>query len=332
MKFSLQMHTLHSIKDWIALARRAEACGLSIIRVAERIDFPYPTWPILFMMAEHTQRIGLGTGVTNPYSRHPAITAKMIALLDQYSQGRAVLGIGQGDLWQFDQLGITHDRPLQSLREAVQIIRHFLSGDTVAFEGEIFSAPEGFTLPWQPHRDNLPISVGSRIPGGMAVAGEVADELHLPNCITPEFIALAQQQLRRGMQKAGRNGDMIPLAVSPQLGLSRNRTAAIQFAQERIGGFIEWMDLPRQMLGIEPEEATRLSQARYRGDNEFLHKNVPQKYLDAFAVSGTPQDVIEQLERLADLGVEHVTFSEPGPNLEEALALLEQEVLPHFAS
>lgn len=332
MKFSLQMHSLHSIADWVAMAQQAEACGLAEIRIAERIDFPYPTWPTLFVMAEHTQRISLGTGVTNPYSRHPALTAKMIALLDKYSQGRATLGIGQGDFWQFDQLGIKHERPLQTLREAVQLIRHFLANNEAAFEGKVFTVPEDYPFPWRPHRDHVPIFIGSRSPGGMAVAGEVADELHLPNCVAPQFIALAQQQLRLGMEKAGRKGHMIPLACSPQLGLSRDRDAAIHFAQERIGGFIQWMEVPRQLLGIEPEEAARLSQARRDGDNDYLYKNISRQYLEAFAVAGTPQDVITQLERLAGLGIDHITFNEPGPNQNEALALLEREVLPHFAN
>jgi 5,10-methylenetetrahydromethanopterin reductase len=309
----------------------AEACGLAEIHIAERIDFPYPTWPTLFVMAEHTQRIGLGTGVTNPYSRHPALTAKMVALLDRYSRGRAVLGIGQGDFWQFGQLGIVHERPLQTLREAVQVIRRFLSGEDAAFEGEIFSVPEGYTFPWRPYRDEVPIFVGSRSPGGMAVAGEVADELHLPNCVAPEFVTLAQRQLQQGMQKAGRNGRTIPLASSPQLGLSRDGTAAVRFAQERIGGFIEWMEVPCQLLGIAQDEVIRLSRAYREGDRTHLHNNVSRRYLEAFAVAGTPQEVIEQLERLADLGIEHVTLNEPGPDRDEALELLAREVAPHFA-
>lgn len=332
MKLSLQMHSLHSVEEWVAFAQRAESCGLAQLHVAERIDFPYPTWPILFMMAEHTERIGLGTGVTNPYSRHPALTAKMIALLDQYSRGRAVLGLGQGDFWQFDQLGIAHERPLQTLREAVRIIRHFLSGHETAFEGEVYSVPEGYVFPWRPYREELPIFVGSRSPGGMSVAGEVADELHIPNGIAPEFIALAQQQLRKGMDLAGRAGALIPLAGSPQLGLSHDRTAAVQFAQKRIGGFIEWMKVPCQLLGIGPQEVAQLSQAHRKGDDKYLHKNVSKRYLAAFSVAGTPTDVIEQLEHLADLGVEHVTLNEPGPDRDEALDLLATKVLPHFAS
>ncbi len=325
------MHSLRSIDDWAKLARKAEDCGFAEIHIAERLDFPYPTWPTLFLMAEHTRRIGLGTGVTNPYSRHPAVTAKMVAMLDTYSRGRAVLGIGQGDLWQFDQLGIAHSQPLAALREAVQVIRYILSGNAGGFSGEVFSIQPGLDFKWKGYREHTPIFVGSRSPGGMAVAGEVADELHLPNCVAPEFVALAKKQVRKGMEKAGRDGPMIPLASSPQCGISRDREAAVRHAQDRIGGFIEWMEVPCELMGIGRDEVTRLSEAKRRGDREYLDRNLTGRYLQAFAVAGTPQDVLEQLERLAYLGIDHVTLNEPGPNLDEALELLGKEVLPHFS-
>ena len=330
MRLSLQMHSRRSMDDWIALAQRAEAIGLSEIHIAERIDFPYATWPTLFIMAEHTKKIGLGTGVTNPYSRHPTLTAKMVAMLDTFSSGRAILGIGQGDFWQFDQLGISHDQPLDALRESVQVIRRILSGEMGAFEGKVYSLQDGVGFPWKPYREDLPIFVGSRSPGGMAVAGEVADELHLPNCVSPDFVALAQTQISIGMQRAGRDGPSIPLSGSPQLGLSLDREAAVKFAQERIGAFIEWMEVPRKLLEIDAEELAGMTRAHRDGDREYLHKNVSKQYLEAFAVAGTPQDVIQQLEKLADLGLDHITLNEPGPNFDEAMELLDKEVLPHF--
>lgn len=330
MKLSLQMHSLHTMDDWIALACKAEEYGFAEIHIAERLDFPYPTWPTLYLMAEHTRRIGLGTGVTNPYSRHPAVTAKMVAMLDAYSHGRAVLGIGQGDGWQFDLLGIQHSQPLTALRESVQLIRHILSGSDDGFAGKVYSVQPGLGFKWKGYRADMPIFVGSRSPGGMTIAGEVADELHLPNCVAPEFITLAKEQARRGMQKAGRLGQLIPIASSPQCAISDDRDAAVRFAQERIAGFIEWMKVPCELMGIDPDEVGRLSQARQNGDPEYIHRNMTGEYLRAFAVAGTPRDVIEQLERLSDLGIEHVTLNEPGPNLREALGLLGKEVLPHF--
>ncbi|MBI3760492.1 MAG: LLM class flavin-dependent oxidoreductase [Chloroflexi bacterium] len=341
MKLSLQMHSLRSMNEWVDLACRAEELGFAEIHIAERLDFPYPTWPTLFLMAEHTTRIGLGTGVTNPYSRHPAVTAKMIAMLDAYSRGRASPGIGQGDLWQFDQLGIDHDRPLAALREAVLVIRHILSGKDDGFPGEVFSIQPGLDFKWKAYREYTPIFVGSRSPGGMAVAGEVGDELHLPNCVSPEFVALAKEQVRKGMQKAGRTltpgpsprgrGELIPLASSPQCGVSLDREAAVRHCQERIGGFIEWMKVPCELMGIGQDEVARLSQAKRSGDRDYLHRNVTPRYMQAFAVAGTPQAVIEQLETLAGLGLDHVTLNEPGPNLDEALELLGKEVLPYFS-
>lgn len=330
MKISLQMHSLRSPNEWIDMARKAEECGFAEFHIAERLDFPYPTWPSLFIMAEHTTRIGLGTGVTNPYSRHPAVTAKMIAMLDAYSHGRAAPGIGQGDLWQFDRLGIGHQRPLAALREAVQVIRYLLAGRDDGFSGKAYSIQPGLGFKWKGYREHTPIFVGSRSPGGMAVAGEVADELHLPNCVAPQFVALAKEQVAKGMHKAGRNGNMLPLSASPQFGLSRDRKAAVRHAQERIGGFIEWMKVPCELMGIEKDERARLSGAKERGDLDYLYRNVTGRYLQAFAVAGTAKDVIEQLEQLAGLGFDHITINEPGPNLDEALELLGKEVLPHF--
>jgi 5,10-methylenetetrahydromethanopterin reductase len=325
------MHSLRAPEEWVDLARTAEALGFAEVHIAERLDFPYPTWPSLFLMAEHTTRIGLGTGVTNPYSRHPAVTAKMIALLDRHSRGRAALGIGQGDLWQFDQLGIAHDRPLETLREAVQVIRYLLSGRDDGFDGQIFPIRPGLAFKWKGYRDNTPIFVGSRSPGGMRVAGEVADELHLPNCVAPEFAALAKERLQAGMLRAGRHEPAIPLASSPQCGISLDREAAVRYAQERIGGFIEWMKVPCELMGISRDESERLSQARRRDDRDYLYHHVGPRYLEAFAVAGTPRDVVKQLERLADLGFDHITLNEPGPKLGEALELLGHDVLPHFS-
>jgi alkanesulfonate monooxygenase SsuD/methylene tetrahydromethanopterin reductase-like flavin-dependent oxidoreductase (luciferase family) len=83
-------------------------------------------------------------------------------------------------------------------------------------------------------------------------------------------------------------------------------------------------------MGIEKDERARLSEAKERGDLDTLYRNVTGRYLQAFAVAGTPHDVIEQLDRLAELGFDHITLNEPGPDLNEALELLGKEVLPHF--
>jgi 5,10-methylenetetrahydromethanopterin reductase len=330
MKLSLQMHSLRGAAAWIGLAQKAEACGFAEVHIAERLDFGYATWPTLFLMAEHTRRILLGPGVTNPYSRHPVVTAKQLAMLDAHSGGRAVLGLGQGDLWQLKQLGLGHPRPLAALREAVQVVRYCLAGRDDGYCGEVFSIAAGARLKWQAVRPEVAIFVGSRSPGGMAVAGEVADELHLPNCVAPEFLALARNQIRLGAERAVRPALVLPLASSPQCSVSRDREAAARHARARIGAFIQWLKVPCELLGISAGEVQALAQAAQRSDHDYLLRYVPERYLRAFAVAGTPTEVIAQLEALAALGLDHITLNEPGPDLEDALDLLGKEVLPHF--
>jgi 5,10-methylenetetrahydromethanopterin reductase len=332
MKISLQMHSLSSLEAWIRLASRADESGFAEIHLAERIDFPFPTWPMLFLIAEHTKRIRIGTGVTNPYSRHPALTAKMAAFLDVFSGGRAIIGIGQGDFYQFDQLGIKHDRPLAALREAVLLIRALLAGTGQAAEGEIFSLPINFHVEWQSLRKDIPIFIGSASRGGMEVAGEVADQLHLPFCLDPRYIRLARDHVRQGILKGGRAEEEIPVVCSPLVGISEDREAGIRFAQVRLASFIEWMRVPCRHLGISQDEVARYANAYRSDDHSYIYKNVSRERLEAFALAGTTRDVIGQLERLQDSGVEHVTLNEPGPNLDEALELISSEVLPYFSS
>jgi 5,10-methylenetetrahydromethanopterin reductase len=205
-----------------------------------------------------------------------------------------------------------------------------LAGRDDGYCGQVFSVAAGARFKWPAARPDLPIFVGSRSPGGMAVAGEVADELHLPNCVAPEFLALARSQVRLGAERAGRARLDLPLASSPQCSVSRDRGAALRHAQARIGAFIQWLKVPCELLGIGRDEVQALAQAAQRGDAGYLSQNVPERFLRAFAVAGTPAEVIDQLEALAALGLDHVTLNEPGPDLDEALDLLGKEVLPHF--
>jgi 5,10-methylenetetrahydromethanopterin reductase len=212
----------------------------------------------------------------------------------------------------------------------VLVIRYLLAGRDDGFSGEVYSLRPGLGFKWKGYREHTPIFVGSRSPGGMRVAGEVADELHLPNCVAPEFAALAHEQMQKGLRRAGRPEPALPLSSSPQCAISRDAAAARRYAQERISAFIEWMEVPCRLMGIDREEVAALTAARRRGDLEFVYRSVTGRYLQAFAVAGSPSEVIEQLERLASLGFDHVTLNEPGPNLAEALDLLGREVLPHF--
>src|SRR5689334_18056422 len=102
-------------------ARLAEACGFDAVWVADE-RFYREVYSVLSQIASATQRIRLGPCVTDPFARHPALTAMAIATLDEISAGRAVLGLGAG-VSGFAELDIRpHSRP-RAIREAISLTR-----------------------------------------------------------------------------------------------------------------------------------------------------------------------------------------------------------------
>ena len=161
-----------SAKDLASLARRLEDWGYDYIWLADERFFR-EIYSSLTLCALNTKNIQLGVCVTDPYSRHPALTAMAISTLDEISEGRAVLGIGAG-VSGFGELGIDRARPALAMREMVGLIRKLMTGERVDFQGRMVQFNHG-ALNFTPIRADLPIYVASNGPRGLQVAGELAD-------------------------------------------------------------------------------------------------------------------------------------------------------------
>src|SRR5436309_12247248 len=133
------------------LAARAEALGYDDFWLADERFFR-EVYALLALAAARTTRIRLGPCVTDPFSRHPALTAMAIATLDEISGGRAVLGIGAG-VSGFAELGIERKKPPRAIREAIEVIRTLLRGEEVDFHGEVIQFHNGH-LSFKPARDD----------------------------------------------------------------------------------------------------------------------------------------------------------------------------------
>src|SRR2546425_10316476 len=111
----------------------AEATGYDDLWLADERFFR-EAYACLTLCALRTRRVRLGPCVTDPYTRHPALTAMAIATLDEISGGRAALGIGAG-VSGFRELGVDPARSAVAVREAVELIRRLLAGETVTAKG-----------------------------------------------------------------------------------------------------------------------------------------------------------------------------------------------------
>src|SRR5271169_1135587 len=107
-------------------ARLAEASGYGTVWVADE-RFYREVYSCLGQLAVHTSKVLLGPCVTDPFARHPALTAMAIATLDEVAGGRAILGIGAG-ISGFAELGIVRRKPARAIWEAIELVRALLHG------------------------------------------------------------------------------------------------------------------------------------------------------------------------------------------------------------
>ena len=154
----------------------------------------------LTMAALSTTRLRIGTAVTNPLSRHPAVTAVAAATVDEISGGRFILGIGAGDR-PLLALGLTPSR-LGDLGAAVEDIRRLWRGETVDADGAGFAFRNAHLR--IPARPDLPVYLSASGPKTLALAGGMADGVLILTGLFGAAAEWAVSCVRRGADDGGR--------------------------------------------------------------------------------------------------------------------------------
>ena len=138
-KLSVNIMPISPAEEIAELAAYAESKGFSRCWVYDEGLVTRDVYVVLAAIAARTEKILIGPGITNAYVRHPGVTASAIATIDEFSEGRAFLGLGSGGGLTLDPMKITRHKPLTLVREMVEVLRLLFSGETVNFSGEKLS-------------------------------------------------------------------------------------------------------------------------------------------------------------------------------------------------
>ncbi len=329
IKFSVGLQGSYPIRDYIDKARRIEAYGFDEIHVYDDLMFK-PSWPLLTLIGEHTQRIKVGPGIITPQIVHPCYHAGNLAELDELTGGRAVLGIARGAFWEF--LGIDKQKkPITMVREAIHIIRRLLAGDRSAFKGEVFTVTEELFFRFQPLRSEVPIFIGTWGPKMCQLAGELADGVKSDGLWNPEYVKIIKENIAIGAKRNGRDPSEVDIIAGPLSSISTNREQARATARRILAVYLPYLRPMTDVAGIPAEEIESVREAAATGDFERGASHVSDLAIAKCSVTGTPEDVISQIEEMVDAGVRHVAFGHClGPDFDTALELLGRRVLPYF--
>src|SRR3954453_17141460 len=220
MDFGFTLKPENTLERTVALARQAEAAGFRAGWLFDSHVLWRDPYPLLTLMAQATERMRLGTCVTNPGTREPSVTASSLATLDELSDGRMDLGIGRGD----SARRVLGKPPttMATLEEAIRVIRALVAGERITYEGTDLHFP--WTCDW-----DLPVWVAGYGPMALAMTGRVADGVIL-QLADSDLIEWFTGQVRAAAAAAGRDPRAIrvqaaaPAHVGPrEVGRERTR-------------------------------------------------------------------------------------------------------------
>lgn len=286
------------------LARVAEDAGFQDVWFPDHY-FIREVYAALALAAGATRRIGLGTGVTSPHLRHPVLLASAVATIDEISEGRAILGLGVGGHEFPTQLDVSLARPLAVCREATDIVRRLLAGETVTAEGKVFSV-RGARLHFRPARA-IPIYLAARGPQMLALAGEVADGV-ITHGTHPSYLTLARDRVAAGLARGARPPAAVDIALmgevvvtdDPARERDRMRARCVVIA----GG--EYAPELVERYGLTAADVEPVRRAMRAGDFAAAAGAVTDRVVDAFCVVGSADHCRETLRGMAKHGVTRI--------------------------
>jgi 5,10-methylenetetrahydromethanopterin reductase len=307
-----------AITSW---ARATERAGLGSLWIIE--DYFHPgAYALAAAAAAVTERIVIGLGVVNPYTRHPALIAMETAALAGIAPGRVVLGLGSSNRrWIEEQMAIPFKTPLRGLREGVEIVRRLLDGQRVTYVGEVFAVHDVALA--APPPAPVPILLGVKGPRALALAAEVADGVHCSILASPAHVRRV-----RATTSSRSRGDFAVIAYIP-VAVSDDRAQARAWVRPLIAGYLGVLHGQSILAdaGLDPARTQPFSDALAAG--RPAADLVTDDLVDAFAVAGTPTECRAALARWAEAGFDAAVAVVPrGDGLERQLERLGRDLAP----
>jgi len=296
----------HVLSDVAAAVDAAETAGFDYFWYGNE-KLHADMWIGLTAAALRSSKVRMGTFIADPYVQHPAVTAAMIATLDHYSDGRAVLVLGAGGSG-LHEVGLERRKPLEAMTATVKVVRALLRGERVEREGPLFPAQAQLHFP---PLGEVPIWIATRGQRMLELAGSIADGVMIGTIARQADIAAAVETIRSGATTAERNLDDITVSARVDVAVADDRSSARDALRSFVAGvlsasypdrgFVERADVE---VPAELEDICRKKDLRLAWQSGHL---VPDEVVDAFTWAGTPDYVAGCVAAAVDAGADNIT-------------------------
>ena len=314
-EFGVGLFPTEPLPKMVQLAKVTEELGYSHIWVGDSHLIWREAYVNMAAMALSTTRVKLGTGVTNPLTRHPSVVASAYATLEEYAPGRTIVGIGLGDS-SVETMGMKPAK-LSYFEKTMAQMRQLLDGQEVQLEtGKIHLL--------HPCKAKVPIYIAASGPKMLELSGRIADGIIVLVGVADEYIAHARERIAAGAKAAGRKVEDVNLVLWVPCAVSD--TAPAKDAVKAHVARVVAHPLP---YVLDPTEQKVLEEIRktydyyHHMDQQANHADViPDWLVDKFAIAGTVAECRAQIERIKKTGIQQIAiipYSPPGGSREETI-------------
>ncbi len=306
-RVALYLQDAHDLRDGLAYARYAEEKGFEAVWQAESRLVRDAIVPMAAYAAV-TERIKVGSGVINNWTRNIGLLAATFLTLDDLAPNRIICGIGA---W-WDPLarnvGIERRKPLKAMRETVEVLRRLLAMERVTFHGE-FHHVDGIELDVVHGRReprNVPIYIGATGPKMMELTGEIADGAVLNYCVPPSYNDQALERLEAGARRAGRSLDDLDRPQLVVCSVDRDEQAALETSRELLTQYLAQQPHIAKASEVDPAIVEEIQSilgwpATHEQIQQAKHL-VPDELVTRITASGTPEQARAKVQEYIDHG------------------------------
>jgi 5,10-methylenetetrahydromethanopterin reductase len=306
-RVALYLQDKHPIRDGMDYARYAESRGFEAVWQAESRLVRDAIVPMAAFAAV-TDRIQIGSGVINNWTRNIGLLAATFLTLDDLAPDRIICGIGAWWDPLAKNVGIERRKPLVAMRETIEVMRRLLAMERVTFHGE-FHQVDGIELDVVHGRReprNVKIMIGATGPQMMELTGEIADGAVLNYCVPPEYNIEAMEQLTRGAARAGRKIEDIDRPQLVVCSVHEDRQTALDGARELLTQYLAQQPHIAKASGVKPEVVQQiqaiLGWPATREQVRAAMKYVPDELVQRITASGTPAEVKDKVREYVKYG------------------------------
>jgi 5,10-methylenetetrahydromethanopterin reductase len=306
-RVALYLQDKHPIREGMEYAQYAEEKGFDAVWQAESRLVRDAIVPMAAFAAV-TDRIKVGSGVVNNWTRNAAVTAATFSTLDDLAPGRILCGIGAWWDPLAAKVGIDRRKPLKAMREVVEVVRRLLAMETVTFHGEFVSMDEveidivhGDRSP-----KDVPIYIGATGDQMLRLSGEIADGVLLNYLVSPGYNDRALELIEAGAVRAGKTLEQIDRPQLVVVSMDNDREKALDNARELVTQYLGQQPHIMKASGVSDDVLNEIKQVlTWPATEEQIRqamKLVPDEVVQLITASGTPEEVRAKVQEYVDAG------------------------------